>query len=170
MKLLQRDGLVAWIAGLFLVLTLLAGCAVGVVRHGFSFDASEEPGIELLDYRYGDSRQPSARADRTQLRDGKVRQAASMAGDILRPDSLYVRWRVQSTGIVYEDTVDLARLLPRDITDHRIHFTVKGEQLFVYLATPQPRALNEPAIGPRRFQYQKVIVLSTSAGRQVNGN
>lgn len=120
-----RCGLAKWITGLVFVV-LLGGCAGGLVRHSFSFDAREEPGIELLDFRYGDSRQPGARADHTELRDGKVSQAANVSGDILRPDSLYVRWRVQPTGTVYEDTVDLARLLPRNITDHRIHFRVKG--------------------------------------------
>lgn len=164
-----RCGLAKWIASL-VVVVLLGACASGLARHSFSFDAREEPGIELLDYRYGDSRQPGVRADHTQLRDGKVSQSANVSGDILRPDSLYVRWRVQPTGTAYEDTVDLARLLPRDITDHRIHFRVKGQQLFVYLITPRKKAPEEPARGPRPYQYLKTFVLSSNFGRQVTGN
>lgn len=153
-----------------LAMAVLGGCAAGLVRHHFSFDAREEPGIEILDYRYGDSRQPGASADRTQLRDGKVSQAGRMGGDIRRPDSLYVRWRVQPTATVHEDFVDLARLLPRDITDHRIHFSIRGERLFVYLITPNRRAPNEPALGPPEFRNLKVILLSSNFGRPVTAN
>lgn len=153
-----------------LLLFLLAACASTLVRHSFGFDASEEPGVEILDYRYGDSRLPSARAEYSQHINGRVRQAASIDGDILRPELLYVRWRDATSGKVYEDTVDLKRLLPRDITDHRIHFTVRGSQLFVFLITPQRREPGDRAVGPIAYRDRKVITLAADFGREVSGN
>jgi hypothetical protein len=157
-----------YLAAVILLITALSACATGLVRHSFSFDAREEPGVEILDYRYGSSRQPGARADQAQLRGGRIRQAVRMSGDIRRPDLLYVRWRDMTTQVIYEDTVDLGRLLPRDITDHRIHFTVKGSQLLVYLVTPQWRRAGEPVNGPMEYQAQKVITLSANYGHEVS--
>jgi hypothetical protein len=154
-----------WYVAAFAVLVLLTACASTLARHAFSFEANEEPGIEILDYRYGESRQPGAWPDPSV---GWVRQGANIIGEMRRPDALYVRWRDETSGKVYEDTVDLARLLPRDITDHRIHFTVRGPQLFVYLITPQLRSPTAPPVGPREFNFRKVITLSSDFGREVS--
>ena len=58
---------------------------------------------------------------------------SSTLGDILRPDFLFVKWRIKATGEVLEDTVDLKRRLPRDFSRHTVHFTVDDRQLYVYL-------------------------------------
>jgi hypothetical protein len=153
-----------WYLAGFAVLVLLTACASTLVRHAFSFEANEEPGIEILDYRYGESRQPGARPDPSV---GWVRQGANIIGEMRRPDALYVRWRDKTSGKVYEDTVDLARLLPRDITDHRIHFTVRGTLLFVYLITPQRRSPSDHSVGPPEYRYRKTIILAADIGREV---
>jgi hypothetical protein len=59
------------------------------------------------------------------------------SGDLPRGDFLYVKWRIRSTGQVYEDRVDLTHRLPADIADHRITFFMKGPQLYVYLISPK---------------------------------
>jgi len=162
---LRFSGRGTLIACLFTVLT---ACASGLVFHEFSFDATREsPGAEVLDYRYGDSRQPSARASDYDKEHGSVRQSVGIHGDMLRGDTLYVKWRIKSSGKVYEDTVDLKSLLPRDISKHRIHFTIKDSQLFVYLVTPERRPPDFPAIGPREDRHLKVLVLSSDYGREV---
>jgi hypothetical protein len=149
-------------------LLLIAGCATSVVQHAFSFNASDAPGVEIVDYRYGDSRQPGARADPQVVASaGRVRQSLNIIGEIRRPDSLYVRWRDLSTGKTYEDTVELARLLPKDIAKHRIHFTARGSQLFVYLITPYKRGPQDPDVGPRVYRDLKVITLAEESGREV---
>jgi hypothetical protein len=153
-----------WYVAAFAVLVLLTACASTLVRHAFSFEANEEPGIEILDYRYGESHQPGARPDPSV---GWVRQGANIIGEMRRPDALYVRWRDKTSGKVYEDTVDLARLLPRDITDHRIHFTVRGTLLFVYLITPQRRSPSDHSVGPPEYRYRKTIILAADIGREV---
>lgn len=157
-----------WHAAMFAVLVLLTACASTLVRHSFSFDVREEPGIEILDYRYGDSRQPGAKADHSGLLSDHVQQAVNINGDIRRPNSLYVHWRDNTSGKMYDDTVDLARLLPRDITDHRIHFTIRGPQLFVYLITPQRRSPSDYPAGPPEYRYLKVITLVSDFGREVS--
>jgi hypothetical protein len=128
--------------------------------HAFSFDSLvDSPEVEILDYRYGKSRLLAASAQVEDLERGRVRQYASINGPMLRGDSLYVKWRIRSTGQWYEDTVDLASRLPVEITDHRIHFVVKERQLYVYLISPERRPSSMPPNGPRKYDYLKVITI-----------
>jgi len=124
-----------------LLLTTLTVCATGgpqLVDHAFGFDAvRDSPDAQILDYRYGDSQLPGARASKSEIRREVVRQGTNINGPMRRGDSLYVKWRIKSTGQIYEDTVDLKSRLPRDITHDRIHFIVKGSQLYVYLITSE---------------------------------
>jgi len=130
------------------------------VDHSFSFDAiTDSPDAELLDYRYGDSKQRPTRNPEYLRQEGRSIQRGGISGEMLRGDFLYVKWRIKSTGQVYEDTVDLRRRLPADITDHRIHFIVKGPQLYVYLITPERRPPDMPPNGPRPYQYLKTITI-----------
>lgn len=146
----------------------LTACAGGLVFHTFSFDSpSESPDIQVLDYRYGDSQQPSARASDYDKANGTVRQGISINGDMRRGDSLYVRWRVKATEVVYEDLVNLKAVLPSDIKYNKIHFTVKGSQLFVYLVTRDFRPPESEPIGPRAYDFRKVLILSSNFGREV---
>jgi hypothetical protein len=144
----------------------VTACTVGLVQHGFSFDARESPGIEILDYRYGASHQPSARATASEKRTGRVLQRAGILGEMTVGDELYVRWRVRETERTYEALVNLAGVLPRDVKKHEIHFTVRGQQLFVYLITPHLRSPGEPVNGPADFQRFRVLTLSSTYGQQ----
>ena len=127
--------------------------------HSFEFDARRDsPDVEILDYRYGDSKNPGARPPEWALRQGTVAQATSTGGQMLRGDELYVKWRIRKTGEVLEDTVDLKRRLPADITQHTVYFLIRGRQLYVYLITPERRAPNAPpADGPGIYQHMRVI-------------
>jgi len=73
---------------------------------------------------------------------------------MLPGDSLYVKWRIKSTSEVYDDTVDLKSRLPEDIANNRIHFIIKGSQLYVYLITPE-RLHPNPC--PRRDQLCRIM-------------
>jgi len=120
------------------MLIAVAACATGPkpVFHSFSYGGSgEDRGVEILNYRYGDSKLPVTRADDAWLADGHIAQANGIGGLFPVGDSLYVKWRVISTGKVYEDTVDLKSRLPSDMDHKRIHFLIKGSQLYVYLIT-----------------------------------
>src|SRR6476660_750132 len=140
-----------------LVALAVAACASGsVVNHAFSFDANgESPEVEVLDFLYGDSKLSMTRNPEYLRKQGKSLQGAGIYGEMLPGDFLYVKWRIRGTGHVYEDKVDLRHRLPADITNHRIHFIIKGPQLYVYLVTPEPRPKDVPPNGPRTYQYLK---------------
>jgi hypothetical protein len=143
----------------------LTACAVGLVKHSFGFDVvSDSPGITVLNYQYGNSQLSATRAD---ISKEQPRAGASVNGEMLRGDFLYVKWRVESTRKVYEDTVDLKTRLPRDITNHEIYFIVKGTQLVVYLITPERRPPDLEPNGPRKTQYLKTLTISSSYGHEV---
>lgn len=170
MKKLVRTVLPSLLRGAFIafLFAALTACASGLTNHSFAFDARQDsPDIQILDYRYGESKQPSARADDEDVKAEKVRQYVGISGDMLRGDLLYVKWRVKSTDRRYEDTVDLKNRMPRDITKNEIYFVVQGAQLFVYLVTPELREPDTEPNGPREYQHRKVITLSSSFGREV---
>jgi hypothetical protein len=118
--------------------TVLPAYAAGpqLIDHSFAFDARwDSNDIEVLDYRYGED--AMTRAPDYQVKAGKVGQMTAVHGPFLRGDSLYVKWRIKSTGETYEETVDLRQRLPADITRHEIYFVVRGPQLHVYLISPE---------------------------------
>jgi hypothetical protein len=153
------------IAFLFAALT---ACTAGLVKHSFGFDAlRDSPGIEVVDYRYGTSMNPGTHPPEWAVKAGQIGQAPSVNGEMLRGDFLYVKWRVESTGKVYADTVDLKSRLPRDITNHKIYFIIKRLQLFVYLITPEKLPPGMNSNGPRQYDYLRVVTISSNFGREV---
>lgn len=143
------------------LITLITACASGpqVVSHAFSFDAIwDSPDVEILDYKYGDD-YVMTRAPEWQKEQGTVSQGGTVDGAMPRGDSLFVKWRLKATGEEFQDTVDLRRRLPTDIKDKKIHFVIKGKQLYVYLISSERRRENEPKNGPDRFDYLKVITI-----------
>lgn len=140
----------------------MAACAAnqGIVMHSFAFDAIQDsPDIQILNYRYGNSKSPAARPPDWAIQENRVQQGTGTTGEMLRGDDLYVKWRIKSTGIVHEDTVDLRSRLPENIKDHEIYFIVRGAQLYVYLISPERRPPEMPPNGPRHTQYRKTITL-----------
>ena len=104
-----------------------------LVDHSFSFDAiSESPEVTILEYRYGNSKQPGARSTSQ-----GTAQGTGINGAMLQGDELYVKWKMKNTGDIYQDTVDLKKRLPKDITDHAVHFVIKENKLYVYLVSPE---------------------------------
>lgn len=144
-----------------IAVVVLAGCAgpASIVEHSFSFDTLKDgQDAEVIDYRYGSSRLP-VRAPEWAVKEGKTFTFNSVSGPMLRGEFLYVKWRLKSTGQVYEDNVDLHQRLPADIKDHRIHFIINGSQLYIYLISPERRAKDTPAIGPSMYSYRKTTVI-----------
>lgn len=133
-----------WLAVLAIACTLTA-CASGpkVVDHSFGFDIrSASPEVEVLDYRYGDSKLP-VRAPEWAVKEGRPLYFNAVTGPMRVGDFLYVKWRIKETGQVLEDNVDLRQRLPNDIKDRRVYFDIQGQQLYVYLIsreklTPNP--------------------------------
>src|ERR1700677_1937825 len=83
-----------------------------MANHEFNFGAPfEGEGIEVLNYQYGSSKFPATRPADWELASGHIGQGGNVAGKMPVGDSLYVKWRVKSTGKQYKDTVDIKRCL-----------------------------------------------------------
>ncbi len=109
-----------------------------MVYHSFEFDLRHEsPGIDVLDYQYGDGKQIGTRMYISPKDPPAVERQSGTTGNIPRGEFLYVKWRINATGEIYEDRVDLRNRLPTDITDYTITFFMKGPQLYVYLISPE---------------------------------
>jgi hypothetical protein len=129
------------------LLYALTACATGprMAHHEFSFGAiGENEGIEVLNYRYGDSKMPGTYETPYWLSKGHIGQGGGIHGTFPVGDSLYVKWRVKSTGKIYEETVDLKSRLPSDMNDKTVHFLINGSQLFVYLISKEGAAPGAP--------------------------
>lgn len=94
------------------------------------------PDVCILDYRYGDTKQPGRYVPDYYIKEGACRGGGSISGTMPRGDYLYVKWRIKSTEEVYEKNVDLKSRLPANIIDHKIIYMINGAQLFVYLISP----------------------------------
>lgn len=105
--------------------------------------------IDLLAYSYGDQYRMVRRSvvDSAEKEWLKKNGATSLSGclSVSGPmpigEFLYVKWRIKATGEVFEDRVDLRELLPKNLTNHDLTFSIDGKQLHVYVATPFPRKL-----------------------------
>ena len=130
----------------------------GMIQHSFSFNTNEDsPDVEVLDYQYGDGTQFGTHADNERVALGQVFPADNISGMIRRGDSLYVKWRDKYSHHVYQDRVDLKNRMPQDITDLRVHFLIKGSQLYVYLIYPRLKDASIPQGPVRRYQDQKQV-------------
>ena len=141
MKIFGNRGLspIVWHLCLLGISLWLSACASNLVYHSFEFDAvNESPDVYVTAYKYGNSKGPGTSDQEHEYTVRGVKhfgssQGTSSSGDILRPDFLFVKWRIKATGEVLEDTVDLKSRLPWDFSRHTVHFTVDGRQLYVYL-------------------------------------
>jgi hypothetical protein len=109
-----------------------------VVNHGFEFNAAtDSPDIEILNYEY--SNQKPWRDELLRIGRNHVTQASHIYGGFPVGDFIYMKWRVRSTGEVFEDRVDLKGRLPRDMTDQQIYCVIDGEQLYVFIVSSETR-------------------------------
>lgn len=135
---------------------LLTACATGSqgVNHAFAFDARiDSPDIEILNYRYGSTGSVGTNGDTSIRQFGRSAQAGSFSGPVPVGDTLYVKWRIRSTGQEFEDTVDLKSRLPRNMVRQEIYFLVKSGLLFVFLTDlTKPRYKEIPIVGPFKTQ------------------
>lgn len=165
-KVCRRD-LWHWLLAVSIA-SLLTACAFNrdVVFHSFAFNMlRDEQDAEVLDYLYGDSKM-AVRAQVEEVREGKTFGGYSVMGRIPKGDFLYVKWRNKSTGHIYEDTVDLRRLLPHAIEKHILYFMIRGAQLYVFLISPDPKPPEASVIGPDMYASRKVTQLYPAAQKQ----
>jgi hypothetical protein len=142
---MNRKTLLTILLGLVCGCTLI-GCGYGTyavagivndlkgntVTHGFEFNAhTDSLDIEILNYEYS-TRKP----DRDQLLGvggNRVPQGSHISGGFPRGDFVYMKWRVRSTGQVFEDRVDLRTRITGSIKDKKIYCVIDGGQLYILL-------------------------------------
>ena len=138
----------------------LSSCSTAkndVVFHSFEFNANwDSPDIEVLDYRYGNSKNPGTHPPDMALEGGQIAQRSATGGYMLVGDFLYVKWRIKGANKIYESNVDLRSRLPRNMFDNTIYFVIKGPQLYVYLVTPKKSPPGAPSNGLRMYGSREV--------------
>lgn len=152
---------IPWLLAIWsIVLAVSCQASEQIVDHSFEFDAlRDSPGVQILDFRYGESTNPGTRNPAYLLRQGRSLQRTSTTGPMERADSLYVKWRVIDENRTYEETVDLRKRLPKDLTDWKVYFVVQGSQLHVYLVSREPRKSGAVPVGPARYQDRTVLTI-----------
>ena len=139
------------LAAVLICCTGLMACATGPTQPKlFSYEITwnvatdatvyDKADIKILDYSYGV-------ADKFEIIPGKWFRdrfpatgccGSSQQGIVApRGDYLYFKWRVISTGEVFEDRVDLSKRLPQDMNNTRLYIAIFGSQLYVYLFPPE---------------------------------
>lgn len=158
----------------FFLLLILAACAApqaitGDTRiwHSFTFNTYEFDGkgkqdVEVLDFLYGDPKGHPNKCYSELVDRGECQQGGNWNGLLYRHElkTLYVKWRVISTGETREVTLDMQKKLPANFGDKfELFFSFKGPQLYVYLVTPERRPANEAPNGPDATDYRKTLTL-----------
>lgn len=89
-----------------------------VVFHSFTFDAREySKDIEVMDYVYKTPNEIIIQNPIERRREGRAQQGEGQTGVMTVGETLYVKWKIKSTGEVVEKTIDLRPLLPKNMKD-----------------------------------------------------
>jgi hypothetical protein len=121
----------------------LSACATGgpVYSQGFRFEANTT--AQILDYAYGNNGAPlmlgTSNADHELMKEGRTHSVTpvNMDGYFGRREYLYVKWRDNASGQVFEEKVDLRDKIPRAPENYSLNFEVWGKNLWVYLFPPK---------------------------------
>jgi hypothetical protein len=133
-----RNWIVRGLALAYAVIAVSGAAAADIQRHGFEFNlVHDSPSVEMLNYRYGNSKQTATHPAEWQLEQGAIPQTAAIYGDLLKGDFLYAKWRVKATGQIFEETVDLRKLLPQSVENQTVYVTIDGRQLYIFLISSE---------------------------------
>lgn len=86
----------------------------------------ENPDVEILNFEY--------KTDAEAYRKAAAR-GVDISSGVSVGNTLYVKWRIKSTGKEYEDTVAMDERLPANMMDKRLGILIEDSKLFVYLVT-----------------------------------
>jgi hypothetical protein len=160
MKLLHSILLRIAIATIACVLVSCASAGPKVVFHSFEFNANwDSPDIEVLDYKYGHSKNPGTHPPDWAVENGKIAQRSATGGYMQVGEFLFVKWKIKGSEQIYQENIDLRNRLPADLYDNTIYFVIRGSQLYVYLITPKKIAPGTPSNGLRMYGNRVVKTL-----------
>jgi hypothetical protein len=126
-------------------LLALSGCATQV-WYGFDWDAYADQWISevtLLDLKYHDGRGHNWKGNPYNVPNWKVRMQSGATGTYPLGDSLWVKYRINATGQVKEETADLRGKYPSDLHGGTVRFMLKNGYLAVYTYV-SPRDVRSP--------------------------
>jgi len=133
-----------------------------MANHAFSFGGigiSENTGIEILNFQYGDSKAVGTYVEDARLSTGHIGQSGMVRGTMPVGDFLYVKWLILASGKVVEDRVDLKKHLPSDMDHKIVHFAISEQQLSVYLiegnTSKQLHAIDAPDCPSSSYKQMK---------------
>lgn len=131
------------------VLLSLVACATSPARpwHQFYFDGWSDKwatAVDLLEYSYGDQYAMVHRKIRPEQ--STLGYGTNVNGPMPIGEFLYVKWRIKSTGEIVDQSVDLRKLLPRNMFEHGLTFVIDDRELYVYLVTPTPKKQTDPPL------------------------
>lgn len=149
---------------LLVLAVLLSSCALKPAAefHSFSFSGASDnwaTRIEILNFAYGNKDRVIRRDIETWIYRDATRLPSSYGtgGYLAIGDYLYVKWRVKSTGQVFERRVDLKGLLPSSMKDKELTFSFDNDQLIVYILTraaADPKSTAKTWMAKYRFAYE----------------
>jgi hypothetical protein len=144
-----------------LFLLTMYGCAVGPKKalHSFSFDARFHMNdIEVVDFRYGSGPKFPIRTRCMPIPEDGGKCLQRVSANLLEElaETLWVKWKIVSTGEIVEDTIVLAKWLPLKMDGATLFFIIRGRQLTLYVDTEEPRPKGFPNYEGVRNQYTKV--------------
>ena len=115
---------------------------------GFSFDMRyDNQHATVVDYKLQGANNLIAFISKENLSKGDKFYGAGIGLQYDRPTSLYVKWHDDVSGSVYEKTIDLKNVMPRDLDGTMLYFILHESQIFVYLAYLNKDGRNQTKIG-----------------------
>lgn len=162
---------------LLIGMVALAACAQGtrtpqyttkwgqaVVFHSFEFDAlRDSKDIEVLDYMYKTANENIVGNPQRDLLNGKTRQARADTGVMTVGETLYVKWKIKSTGEMFEKSIDLKPILPASMKDKTLFFILDRQEIYVYTISHQPVREN---FTPTEWQEINASLFKTKLSRR----
>lgn len=142
------------------IVCVVASCSITkpkLVFHSFEFNANwDSPDIEVLDFKYGNSKNPGTHPPDWAIESRQIAQRSATGGYMKVGEFLFVKWKIKKTGEIFKDTVDLRNRLPSSLDDCTVYFVIRGPQLFVYLISPEHAPSGTPSNGLRIYGSRKV--------------
>ena len=124
----KRDLFATRFLGLLLLFLfcILTACAMGgprVYKIKLSFDFFyDSPGMEVLDFQFGDSGLPKTETSEFRREKGLAVQKETSFLYMPKPEFVYVKWLNMQTGEVFEERAELKEHLPDGLDDYEITF------------------------------------------------
>lgn len=100
--------------------------------HSYEFNIkTDSPDIELLDYNYSIAK-PS-KEDYAGTGGNGISTQIGITGPFPVGKSVYMKWRVKSTGNIFEDKVELNNPIVGGIKNKRLYCVIDGKQLYLLI-------------------------------------